>query len=687
MINKINDFDKSKAKKTLDTLIEEGSAQIFASVLAGIDGYLNLRLMKPEQPFVLAIIEPNDRVARTISSHFNTFASEQLRKRTDLIKTYCYSDIGIFTEEIEERLKQGILFDAVYIRSNLLDQRVKKEIQEMNYAVGEAVKEYPVVNIFTERDLISAVQKLEEIKSQSRRPLNLLLVSHEAYSIMGRVGMEHFRKVSIGNSAVFNPSYISKEDLKKRLTDGTIKELSPEVVIFNLVCSKQPLGHKMKLPLLEELIRVCPSALYIAMVNGQQHYQMIRGNYRKKYNKLRGLVDGEDAFRLYRLPKEKRVLSTTNRTEYNDYFSLLSEEHISHIKPRWENRPVVLSSHPIATIRATKERDIGYLTEKIGSDKVKTNVDMRNSTTIKIGGKAQVVVYPKSLNDLKTIVKVCSERDISKWVLGHGSNLALAEEIPGVVIATRYMNKCKVDADKGIIRAQCGTPLYGNKGLVNVAYNHSLSGLEFARDIPAWVGGLVAANASYRMSTGTEMSTGSIIKIVKALDPQGNEVELTPDQLGFSYKDSRFQKDFWDWIIYEVEFQLEQGSRGEIEDRMEQMRIDRFSIRGQPYYPEKPSAGSVYRLRDAGYIVSGATYTAAELISWTGCLEWNKKDSPLKLDETCPNFIINYEVGKATLAHLDEVMRFINHRVYSEKGVHLQQEIRVKPDQLLGLIK
>lgn len=691
-----NNIKKNQIEILVDSLIREDSeaTEAFANVLTGGDGILNTRIRVSEEPFVLAVIEESERVRGVIRNRYSGLALK-IKSMEEYYTTYGYRGFKDFVRDQKRRIKKGIVLSAVYINSKLLNDGVAKKIQKMNKVIAKSVtakkkriysyvNAYSHVNIFTEKDLQNALNQLTEAQVQNRKPLSLLLTSHQNYSIMGDVGTEFFGNIRIEGVSMFDPIYIPKGVLDNYIREGNLEKLMSDVIIFNLVCSQQALDHPMKLGLLERLIQANPSALYIAMVNSPQYDQMMDrdGEYRIQYLRLRKMVDEEELFRLFRLTGEKLQLSTTNKDEYETYFNALWQDHRSHFLPFWARlskaRPIgIVPTHTIIPIKGAKEEDIKELYDERFCE-VATSINTRDYTTIKIGGIAQAVVYPNTVEDIQKIIKFCNNKNISYWVLGNGSDLVLAENIPGIVILTSGVYNYTIDDKEATITAQCGAPMFGYHGLVKQAYRHGLSGLEYAVNIPANVGGLVAANASYRMVTGEEMSTADVVKLVRALDPNGNKVELKPNELNFTYKDSKFQNEYWNWVIYEVVFQLIKKDQVEIHERTRQIGFDRFVKKHQPRYTEYPSAGSAYRLR-APYIVGGATYTAAELISGAGCLKFNKRDNPLKLHERCPNFIIN--TGNATFSDVKELMTDIDFAVYDTYGVHLIPEIQVKPNQ------
>ena len=48
---------------------------------------------------------------------------------------------------------------------------------------------------------------------------------------------------------------------------------------------------------------------------------------------------------------------------------------------------------------------------------------MKNHTSIKTGGSADVMVTPCSVEEIQSTVEICNENNIPYFVMGNGSNL------------------------------------------------------------------------------------------------------------------------------------------------------------------------------------------------------------------------------------------------------------------------
>ena len=71
----------------------------------------------------------------------------------------------------------------------------------------------------------------------------------------------------------------------------------------------------------------------------------------------------------------------------------------------------------------------------------KENVSLKNYSTIKIGGNAKVIVFPKNINELIEILKIIKKNKQKYIILGNGSNILFSDEFfDGVVVSLKNIN-------------------------------------------------------------------------------------------------------------------------------------------------------------------------------------------------------------------------------------------------------
>ena len=83
---------------------------------------------------------------------------------------------------------------------------------------------------------------------------------------------------------------------------------------------------------------------------------------------------------------------------------------------------------------------------------------MKDHTSFKLGGPADIIVYPTNYEEVKEIIKLCNKHNESYFILGNGSNLLVKDGgIRGVVIKFSKLEKVEV-AEYRII-PKCGVLL------------------------------------------------------------------------------------------------------------------------------------------------------------------------------------------------------------------------------------
>ncbi|MFR5599617.1 MAG: FAD-binding protein, partial [Holdemania filiformis] len=112
---------------------------------------------------------------------------------------------------------------------------------------------------------------------------------------------------------------------------------------------------------------------------------------------------------------------------------------------------------------------------------VTENVPMSTLTTLRIGGNARAVVYPKTMLALTQVLRLLAKQGIPYKIFGKGSNLLCSDnDYEGVILKLdRYHGDFYFDGQTVVAEAGCSII-----ALSYEAMKHSLSGLEFASGIP-----------------------------------------------------------------------------------------------------------------------------------------------------------------------------------------------------------
>lgn len=298
-----------------------------------------------------------------------------------------------------------------------------------------------------------------------------------------------------------------------------------------------------------------------------------------------------------------------------------------------------------------KELALRLIFKIIDSKYIMTNEPMRNHTSFKIGGNADIMAIPDNAEQIAAIVRVCRENDIPVFVMGNGTNLVVSDKgIRGVVIKT-CGNFQKVTVNNDIIEAESGVLL---SKLADIALQNGLTGLEFASGIPGSLGGAAVMNAG---AYNGEMK--DVIITTEYLDRNGCIRELEGDEHQFAYRSSFIQKE--GGIVLRSRIRLHKGNKADIEALMEDLNSRRKDK--QPL--EMPSAGSVFKRPEGHY--------TGKLIEDCGLKGYRIGGAEVSTKHC--GFIVNSGDAKA-----EDVIKLIKHiqdSIEFEYGVVLQTEVRI----------
>jgi len=278
------------------------------------------------------------------------------------------------------------------------------------------------------------------------------------------------------------------------------------------------------------------------------------------------------------------------------------------------------------------------------------NEPMSGHTTLKLGGPADFMVFPRSAEEIGALFAEAGAYHLPVTVIGHGSNLLVLDGgIRGLVISIGK-NMRRITRDGNRITAQAGAML---GSVAAEAADAGLSGLEFASGIPGTVGGGVTMNAG---AYDGEMA--QVVTQVRALHPGGDTVTLSREKMDFGYRHSAVTEK--NLIVTEVTFELSEGNPDEIRAKMSELNARRAEK--QPL--DVPSAGSTFK-RPEGFF-------AAALIDQCGLKGYSIGGARVSMKHA--GFLVN--TGTSSKDFLD-LMHKVQQIVEERVGVKLEPEIRI----------
>ena len=298
---------------------------------------------------------------------------------------------------------------------------------------------------------------------------------------------------------------------------------------------------------------------------------------------------------------------------------------------------------------------INELYRIVGQQNVKIEEPMAKHTTFRIGGPAQYMVMPQTVEDLGQVLVLCKAEQVPFFIVGHGSNLLVSDKgMTGVVIVLDQ-NFSQLSIQGTTVKAMAGAML-GRIGLA--ARDAGLTGFEFAAGIPGTLGGAIMMNAG---AYGGEMK--DIVQSVQLMDSDGNLSERTCEEMEFSYRHSAIEGT--DYVVIGATLTLQPGDVSAITQRMEELA----SARREKQPLEYPSAGSTFK-RPKGYF-------AGKLIMDAGLAGYQVGGA--QVSEKHCGFVINK--GGATATDVMRLIEDVRQKVKDTFQVELEPEVRLTGDR------
>ena len=283
---------------------------------------------------------------------------------------------------------------------------------------------------------------------------------------------------------------------------------------------------------------------------------------------------------------------------------------------------------------------------------LRLNEPMVKHTSFRIGGPAEVMAFPKTVEELQEILKQSALLDTKPAILGSGTNILAPDAgIQGLVICMKECLDTIEQVDATHIRVSAGVTM--TRAAVFAA-NLGLSGLEFAHGIPGSVGGGVYMNAG---AYGGEIS--QVCTQVEVMDFSGNLRTLSCDEMAFSYRHSRLEEE--EAIVISATFVLMPKPTEEIRTVMQELMTKRKN--SQPL--DLPSAGSAFKRPVGGY--------AAALIDNAGLKGYCVGGAAVS--EKHAGFVVN--LGGAKAEDVKQLLSDVADIVYVDTGIHLEPEVRI----------
>lgn len=287
---------------------------------------------------------------------------------------------------------------------------------------------------------------------------------------------------------------------------------------------------------------------------------------------------------------------------------------------------------------------------------VHTNVDLAQVSRWRIGGRAKVVVAPRSIAEVEQVMAFIHRHQLPYVILGSSSNLLFSDQGLDVLGLHLGNNLAAMGIDGTAVWSQCGMWVPGFARRLGRA---GLTGAEHTCGIPGTLGGLLCMNGgSQRRGIGD-----SVVEVVTVTE-QGEQKRYTREACGFAYRQSVFQS--WREVIVSARFEFERAAEpGAIRRQMLAILRERRSK-----FPRKlPNCGSVFVSNPAMYADYGPPGAVIEQCGLKGLQRGGAIISPQHA-----NFIINHD--HATAEDVLGLIATIRKKVRERTGYDMPAEVR-----------
>ena len=299
------------------------------------------------------------------------------------------------------------------------------------------------------------------------------------------------------------------------------------------------------------------------------------------------------------------------------------------------------------------DKEIIESLEGLGS--VRIDEPMRNHTSFKTGGTADILIYPNDHNSMGEIALLAREKSTPLTVIGGGSNLLVGDKgIRGIVARLSedgvINGRIEIERD-GLIYADS---IKKKEDFISFCINHNFEGMEFMAGIPGCIGGGIIMNA------GTILGNfADILKRVIYIDNAGkmrNE-KISKETAGYrtlGIEDAD--------IVLGGFFKL---SASENIDAVKERIRDIIDDRREKHPLYYPSAGSVFK--------NPTGYSSWKLVDDAGLKGMRVGGAVVSHLHT--NFIINTD--NASSSDILNLINIIKERIYSGFSIMLETEIKM----------
>ena len=272
--------------------------------------------------------------------------------------------------------------------------------------------------------------------------------------------------------------------------------------------------------------------------------------------------------------------------------------------------------------------------------------DLSKHSSIGCGGKATVGFFPRTVEELVSLITRLKTDGFPYLVVGNMTNILPTDrDTEKVIVCTKELNA--IHPCKEGVYALAGAT---SGQLLKKCLQLQKTGLEFLTGIPCTIGGALYMNAGV---AGVYVS--EFVDSVTVLR-EGKLLTLSKENCGYAYKKSAFMEK--DDVIIGGKFLLKESTPSMIQEKTEY-----YSFR-RSHLPKGKSMGCVFKNPKNGF--------AGEYIEKCGLKGF--RFGKAYISNQHANFIIND--GGATEAEIKMLIALMKNAVYAQYNIVLEEEIR-----------
>ena len=282
------------------------------------------------------------------------------------------------------------------------------------------------------------------------------------------------------------------------------------------------------------------------------------------------------------------------------------------------------------------------------------NIALRRYSSYKIGGKARFFVDATKCEHVQMAFDRSRTSGLPLMLLGNGSNLLLSDDDLEALVLRISSNYGELTFQDNLLVAPAGVKLLK---LVKFARQFEANSLDFLAYIPGHVGGSVVNNAG---AFGSNLDEH--LHWVEGFTLNGCFKRLYRDDIQFGYRYCELRGQF---IVTKAAFHLDKQP----EDRFQEWGEYRKKTQPTKY----PSSGCVFK--------NPKQSSAGQLIDQSGCKGLTMGDA--QVSTLHANFIVN--LGKADSQSVQDLIKVVSEKVYSNSGVKLERELQFYHEAFLNV--